>query len=153
MVHPWLQGSFVLSWLNQKSVRSIKVSKMCQCSAVLGLSLHCGWHSSLMLCSLCPSSHDCFWFLSRGGKPSFKKKVLPSSVFFCSQMTYWSGSDSPEHCFQTAEAEATWKSNGETRMIIIVMKHFCSPKQAGVTGWPRHGWESEMVSRLRSLLM
>lgn len=157
MVHPWLQGSFVLSWLNQKSGMSIKASKMCQCSVALGLPLHCGWHYSLMLCSLCPSSHDCFCFLSQGGKPSVNKKVLPQPSFsicvFCSEMPYWSESGSLEHCFQTADAEATWKRNGETRMIIIVTKHFCRPNQAGATGWPRHGWGAEIVSRLRSLLM
>lgn len=135
MVHPWLQGSCVLSWLQHKSVRSINVSKRQQCSPALGLPLHCVQHSLLMLCSLCPSSHDWFWFLLWGIKPSLSKKVLPrpSSFIsvFCSQMNYRSGSGSLEHHFQTAEAEATWKSNDETRMIIAVSYEALLQSQPG----------------------
>lgn len=144
MVHPWLQGSCVLSWLQHKSVRSINVSRMEQYSPAFGIPLHCVRHPLLMLFSLCPSSHDCFWFLSWGGKPSLSKKVLPRPTslisVFCSQMSYWSGSGSLERCFQTAEAAATWRSDDETRMIICISYEEFLQSQPGRGHWVAKAW-------------
>lgn len=108
------------------------------------LPLHRVWPPFLMLCSLCPSSHDHFWFLSWGGKPSLGKKVLPWPSSFisvvCSQMSYWSGAGSLEHCFQTTEAEATWKSNDETRMVIAVSYEAFLQSQPGWGQWVAKAW-------------
>lgn len=106
--------------------------------------LHPVWPPLLMLCSLCPSSHDHFWFLSQGGKLSLGKKVLPwpssfISVFY-SQESYWSGAGSLGHCFQTPEAEAAWKSNDETKIVIVVSYEAFLQPQPGRGQWVAKTW-------------
>lgn len=99
------------------------------------------WCSALCACVLTTGR---LWFLSWGGKPSLGKKVLPWPSSFisvvCSQMSYWSGAGSLEHCFQTAEAEAAWKSSDETRMIIAVSYEAFLQSQPGRNQWVAKAW-------------
>lgn len=155
MMPPWLQGPCVLlSWL-QTSWWGALMSAECSNAPRAWLPLLRAWLPMLVLCSLCLCSHDHLWFLSWGRKPSLGKKVLPWPSSFisvvCSQMSYWSGAGSLEHCFQTAETEAAWKGSDETRMIITVSYEAFLQSQPGRDQWVAKAWLRDRTEKMPPL--